>query len=102
MYYRDTVAVKPMSDYKLLLTFGDGRQGIFDCKPYRKYEFMSDVWDENVFSKVVVDHGTVMWPGGEDLCPDDLYDYSVEVSPGERTIGTNGTRQMTWLSDGGQ
>ena len=67
------------SDYKLLLTFADGKQGAFDCKPYRKYEFMAEVWDEEVFSKVVVDHGTVMWPGGEDLCPDDLYDDSVKV-----------------------
>lgn len=79
MYYRDTVAVKPMPDYKLLLTFGDGKQSIFDCKPYRKYEFMAGVWDEDVFNKVVVDHGTVMWPGGEDLCPDDLYDDSVKI-----------------------
>ena len=40
---------------------------------------MVEDWDEEVFSKVVVHHGTVMWPGGEDLCPDDLYDDSVKV-----------------------
>ncbi len=40
---------------------------------------MVEDWDEEVFSKVVVDHGTVMWPGGKDLCPDDLYDDSVKV-----------------------
>lgn len=53
MYYRDTVAAKPMPDWpmpdcKLLLTFGDGKQGVFDCKPYRKYEFMAGAWDEEV------------------------------------------------------
>jgi len=79
MYYRDTIAVQPLAGYKLLLTFGDGSKGIFDCNPYRKYEFMADVWKEEVFNQVVVDHGTVMWPGGEDLCPDDLYDDCVRT-----------------------
>jgi len=79
MNYRDTVAVQPLAGYKLLLTFGDGSKGVFDCNPYRKYEFMADVWKEEVFNRVVADHGTVMWPGGEDLCPDDLYDDCVRA-----------------------
>lgn len=35
----------------------------------------------DVFDKVVADHGTVMWPNGEDLCPDEVYDNSVKVAP---------------------
>ena len=40
---------------------------------------MVEVWDEEVFSKVVVHHGTVMWPDGSDLCPDEVYDNSVRI-----------------------
>jgi len=31
---------------------------------------------DGVFDKVVADHGTVMWPNGADLCPDEIYDFS--------------------------
>ena len=51
----------------------------FDCNPYRNYECLSGIWAEGVFDKVVADHGTVMWPNGADLCPDEVYDLSVKI-----------------------
>jgi len=69
--------VSPMSDYRLAVVFRDGKRGVFDCKPYRDYPCLSRIWDADVFSKVVADHGTVMWPDGSDLCPDEVYDKAV-------------------------
>ena len=51
---------------------------MFDCNPYRDYECLSGIWDAGIFDKVVADHGTVMWPNGADLCPDEVYDNSVK------------------------
>ena len=69
--------VKALPDYRLDIVFRNGERGIFDCKPYRSYECLSGTWGE--FDKVVADHGTVMWPNGVDLCPDEVYDISEKV-----------------------
>lgn len=69
----DVISVKALDGYKLRLAFADGKAGVFDCAPYMKYEFMEEIRDPLRFAEVMADHGTVAWPGGEDLCPDDLY-----------------------------
>ena len=65
--------VKAMPNYHLAIEFRDGKRGIFDCNPYRGYECFAGIWADDVFDKVVADHGTVMWPDGSDLCPDEVY-----------------------------
>ena len=69
--------VKALPNYRLAIVFRNGEKGIFDCNPYRGYECLSGIWADGVFDKVVADHGTVMWPNGADLCPDEVYDNSV-------------------------
>ena len=69
----DLIDVKALDGYKLSLAFADGKRGVFDCSPYMHYEFMEGVRSPEKFSMVFADHGTAAWPGGEDLCPDDLY-----------------------------
>lgn len=71
--------VTALPDFELSLVFRNGERGLFDCKPYRGYECLANIWVEGVFDKVVADHGMVMWPGGEDLCPDEVYEKSVPV-----------------------
>jgi len=66
--------VKALDGYKLAIEFRDGKRGVFDCMPYRDYECLAGIWGEGVFGQVVADHGTVMWPDGSDLCPDEVYD----------------------------
>lgn len=73
-------SVKALPDYVLDIVFRDGVRGLFDCKPYQGYECLSGIWGEGVFERVVADHGTVMWPDGSDLCPDELYDNARRVS----------------------
>jgi len=72
-------SVSAMPDYRLAVVFHNGERGVFDCKPYRSYECFADIWADGVFDKVVADHGTVMWPDGSDLCPDEVYDNSIKV-----------------------
>ena len=66
-----------LPNYHLKITFRNGEDGVFDCNPYRDYECLSGIWEAGVFDKVIADHGTVMWPNGADLCPDEVYDNSV-------------------------
>ena len=65
--------VKPMDDYKLLLTFTNGERRLFDAKPLLKMPVFKRLENESVFRLVTVDYGTVIWPHGIDYCPDTLY-----------------------------
>ena len=83
--------VKALPGYRLALVFRSGEHGVFDCTPYRGYECLAGIWNNGVFDKVVADHGTVMWPNGADLCPDEVYDLAQKdgefgVSSEKRTI----------------
>ncbi len=69
--------VKALPEYRLALVFRTGERGVFDCSPYRDFECLANIWDPTVFNRVVADHGTVMWPGGEDLCPDEIYENTI-------------------------
>ena len=70
--------VSALPNFHLKITFRNGENGVFDCNPYRDYECLSGIWEAGVFDKVIADHGTVMWPNGADLCPDEVYDNSVK------------------------
>lgn len=74
--------VSALPGYRLAIVFRDGKQGVFDCNPYRDDPCLSGIWAEEVFAKVVADHGTVMWPDGSDLCPDEVYEKTVLTSAG--------------------
>ena len=76
MLMNRVASVKAMPGYKLDIVFRNGERGVFDCAPYRDYECLSGIWEDEVFNKVVPDHGTVMWPNGADLCPDEVYDFA--------------------------
>lgn len=69
----DITKVKALDGYKLDIVFADGVSGVFDCSPYMDCEFMAGVRSPEAFAAVVPDHGTVMWPNGADLCPDEIY-----------------------------
>lgn len=70
----DLVSVNALDDFKLAVVFTDGKRGVFDCGPYIHFEFMAELRDPAKFAAAYVDHGTVAWSGGEDLCPDDVYE----------------------------
>jgi hypothetical protein len=71
-------AVQSMPDHQLLLQFSNGETGTYNCKHLLKFGIFSELQDENYFSKARAEHGTVVWPNDQDICPDTLYLDSVK------------------------
>jgi hypothetical protein len=65
--------VEPLPGQRLRLTLSNGDVIERDVAQYlRGPVFEAIRSDPAVFAKVRVDHGTVVWPGDVDLCPDVL------------------------------
>lgn len=73
------ITVKPLSNYKLFLSFDTGEQRIFDVSPYIDGEWYGRLRDQSVFSTVHVAGHTVEWADGQDIAPHELYDLSVPI-----------------------
>lgn len=71
------VSVKPLTSYKISVTFDNGEQKTFDVAPYIKGEWYGCLKDMAYFNRVTTDGFTVAWPDGQDICPDELYQGSV-------------------------
>ena len=69
-------SVKAENDYILKVTFDNGETKSFDVKPYIKGDWYGQLSNQAYFNKVKTDGFTVIWPDGQDICPDDLYDLS--------------------------
>lgn len=67
------VEVTPLDNYKLLVKFDNGEKKIFDVKPYISGSWYGELSNQNYFKTVSVDGFTIVWPNGQDICPDDLY-----------------------------
>ena len=63
----------PLDNYRLRLFFTNGEQGIYDCTGLLNFGVFQELQDQNYFKRVNVDHGTVVWPNEQDICPDTLY-----------------------------
>jgi len=71
--------VKPLKNYKLLLTFENGEKRIYDVKPLIKGEWFGELTDQDYFNTVHIAGLSVEWSGGQDICPDDLYFNSKSI-----------------------
>ncbi len=71
------IDVKPLHDYKLLLTFETHERGVFDVTPYISGEWFGKLQDPAYFNTVRLSGSTVEWIGGQDIAPHELYDHSV-------------------------
>ena len=54
----------------------NGEEKKFDVKPYIKGEWYGNLKDVAYFKSVSVDGYTIVWPDGQDICPDELYELS--------------------------
>ena len=73
------VNVKPLDGYRLMLTFDNEEQRIFDVTPYLDDTFFAPLRNIAVFETVNINPITVEWDGGIDICPDELYYNSVSL-----------------------
>jgi len=74
--YLSVHKVKPLSDYRLELTFENKEKKIFDVKPYLDTGLFKTLKDDNFFKMVKVSYDTIEWPNGVDLDPEVLYEKS--------------------------
>ncbi|MCL6613380.1 MAG: DUF2442 domain-containing protein [Firmicutes bacterium] len=76
----DIVRAKVLDDHKMLLTFKNGEQKIFDMKPYLNYPVFKPLENQAEFSRFEIVDGTIEWKCGADLSQDTFYLESVPVS----------------------
>jgi hypothetical protein len=64
------------------LAFSNGEIRIYDVAPLVEQGGVFEALkDESAFRSVHPWHGTVQWAGGQDICPDTLYEGGSGVSP---------------------
>ncbi len=69
------VEAHALPDYRLRLRFDGGAEGVVDLSELVGRGVFAAWQSPGAFDQVRVDAltGTVSWPGGIDLCPDNLY-----------------------------
>lgn len=65
--------VKAKEDYTLEIKFTNNSRRIFDVKPYLNFGVFHELKDRAYFQKVKCFAGTIVWPHGQDICPDTLF-----------------------------
>lgn len=76
MKYPNVTDVKPLSDYRLIITFETGERKIFDVTPYIKGDWFGKLQDPQIFKTVHPCGNTVEWIDGQDIAPHELYELS--------------------------
>ncbi|MBT8420010.1 MAG: DUF2442 domain-containing protein [Gammaproteobacteria bacterium] len=64
-----------LEDYKIAVSFNDGKKGIADLSDVLKGPVFESLKDVSEFSRFRVDEEleTVVWPNGADLAPESIY-----------------------------
>lgn len=71
------VGVKPLDNYKLLLTFSTGEKKLYNVAPLLDLPAFQPLKDKYVFDGVSLDFDTVTWCNGDiDIAPETLYQES--------------------------
>ena len=78
--YLGVKEVKPIDNYKLILTFGNNEVKIFDMIPYLDKGIIQELKDENLFKAVKVSFDSIEWPNEADIDPETLYEDSISYS----------------------
>jgi len=76
--YLAVIDVKALGDYKLLLTFENGEERIFNMKPYIDKGIYKELKNVEKFNALSVSFDTIEWRSVADIDPEFLYEKSVE------------------------
>jgi hypothetical protein len=74
--YIGVKSVKPLNEYKLLLTFKNNEERIFDMNEYLNKGIFTELKNIKMFRTVHVSFDSVEWANGADLDPEILYNES--------------------------
>lgn len=72
-------SVKPNPDHTITIEFTNGEIRLFDVKPYLDKGIFRELRDLGYFNSVKPVLGSVQWQGGQDFCPDTLYQISIPI-----------------------
>jgi hypothetical protein len=72
------ISVIPKDNYMLELHFDNGQTGFFDVRSFLDMPVFIPLKDKDYFSKARSMFGAVVWPDGQDICPDTLYEDSIK------------------------
>ncbi len=67
-------SVKPLEDYKILITFEQDIKKIFDMKPYLSYPMYKPLEDISLFNSVSTNGQTAIWNDEIDIAPETLFE----------------------------
>ena len=75
--YLSVKEVKPLDEYKLLLTFQNGEVKLFEMKPYLEKGIFRELKNISLFKSARVNFDTVEWENEADIDPETLYEDSI-------------------------
>lgn len=78
--YLSVKEVKPLDEYKLLVTFENGEVKLFDMNPYLNKGIFKELKDISLFKSAKVNFDTVEWENEADIDPETLYEDSIPYS----------------------
>jgi Protein of unknown function (DUF2442) len=72
-----------LEDYKVEVSFNDGRKGIADLADALKGSMFEPLKNKSLFSRLVVDKelDTIVWSNGADLAPEYVYFQAFKKEP---------------------
>ena len=74
------IAVEPMPNYYLLVTFDNQERRLFDVNPYLDHTAYRELKALALFNTVKPAGLSVEWLHGQDICPDELYYNSLPAA----------------------
>lgn len=71
--------VFPLADYKLHLVFKNDEEKVYDVEPFINEGVFAKLKEGSNFNTVEPFQGSLSWQGGQDICPDMLYEDSIPL-----------------------
>ena len=68
------VEVKTLEDYKLYITFSNGKKGIFDASNLLNDKYYEPLKNKAFFNMARIECNTVVWNDNIDISPEYLYE----------------------------
>ncbi|MDE0286121.1 MAG: DUF2442 domain-containing protein [Gammaproteobacteria bacterium] len=75
MFFFHVTHARYLDDYRVEVSFSDGKRGVADLKDALKGPMFAPLREKSLFSALTVDEEleTIAWPNGADLAPEYLY-----------------------------
>ena len=68
----DVTHFEILTDHRIKVTLSNGKQGIFDVKPYLDRGIFRELSDYSYFKRARIEFGTLTWPNEQDFSPETI------------------------------